>query len=177
VPSSGRRLGAGLDVRGDGGSIVAPPSRHVSGGSYVWLRPGVEPPTAPGWLVQLALPPPPPAVPPLRDLTTRISDRYGAAAVHAEAEAVAGAPAGTRNERLNLAAWRLGRLVAGGVVDEAIAREALLAAATAAGLPQHESVGTVRSGMRAGLRNPRQPRPRDTPPLSPVATPRRSSSR
>src|SRR5262249_60282509 len=70
---------------------------------------------------------------------------------------VAGAPAGTRNHRLNLAAWRLGRLVAGGVVDEAIAREALLAAAVASGLPHHESVGTVRSGMTAGRRSPRQP--------------------
>src|SRR5260370_21735785 len=31
------------------------------------------------------------------------------AAIHREAEAVAGAPPGTRNHRLNLAAWRLGR--------------------------------------------------------------------
>jgi Bifunctional DNA primase/polymerase, N-terminal len=32
VPNSVGRLGLGLDVRADGGSIVAPPSRHASGG-------------------------------------------------------------------------------------------------------------------------------------------------
>jgi hypothetical protein len=97
-------------------------------------------------------------VPPLSVLERQVSDRYAAAAIRREAKAVAEAPAGSRNHLLNLAAWRLGRLAAGGVVDEAIAREALLAAAIASGLPHHESVGTVRSGMTAGRRSPRQPR-------------------
>jgi hypothetical protein len=157
VPNSVRRLGAGLDVRADGGSIVAPPSLHASGDRYHWLKPGTEPPEAPDWLVRLALPaelPPASSI----DLVRPLGPGYAAAAIRSEADAVAVAPAGTRNHRLNLAAWRLGRLAAGGVVDEAVARDALLAAAVTAGLPHSESAATVRSGMTAGRRSPRQPR-------------------
>ncbi|HLH70553.1 MAG TPA: bifunctional DNA primase/polymerase [Candidatus Dormibacteraeota bacterium] len=154
VPSSVGRLGPGLDVRAEGSTIVAPPSLHASGRRYRWLRPALEPPPAPAWLLELAAPPPPlPAPPPV--LAGPRAGRYVEAAIRGEAEAVARAPVGTRNQRLNLAAFRLGRLVAAGLADEVAVREALLAAADAAGLPRRESLATVRSGLGAGMRAPR----------------------
>lgn len=38
VRNSAGALGDGLDVRGDGGFVVAPPSVHVSGNAYAWRR-------------------------------------------------------------------------------------------------------------------------------------------
>ncbi len=51
IKNSVKRLGDGLDVRGDGGYIVAAPSLHISGTAY---RMGQgEPVTAPEWLLDL----------------------------------------------------------------------------------------------------------------------------
>jgi len=50
-------IAPGLDVRGDGGLIVAPPSAHASGREYAWdiaSHPDDVPPAAvPGWLLAL----------------------------------------------------------------------------------------------------------------------------
>ena len=62
VPCSAGALGTGLDVRGDGGYVVAPPSRHPSGRGYAW-EVGASPedvPLAPvpKWLLELRVCPP-----------------------------------------------------------------------------------------------------------------------
>jgi len=43
--------GHGLDIRGDGGNLVAPPSNHVSGQPYAWLNPGQPIAPMPAWLL------------------------------------------------------------------------------------------------------------------------------
>jgi hypothetical protein len=55
VGNSASKLGPGLDVRGNGGYVVAPPSSHASGGSYTWEGFDDEGAlgVAPGWLVDL----------------------------------------------------------------------------------------------------------------------------
>lgn len=55
VPNSARTIADGVDVRGDGGYVVAPPSRHRSGTTYAWLAGGQPPQQAPDWLLQRML--------------------------------------------------------------------------------------------------------------------------
>jgi hypothetical protein len=158
-------LGPGLDVRGRGGYIVAPPSRHASGHHYTWTAAHDVAPI-PVWLADLLTPDPEArdrAVLPLA-ITTGSSERarrYLQAAADAELADVAGAPQGTRNVALNRAAFRLGQLTGAGLGSSQQLASALLGAALSAGLPEAEARATIASGLRAGERNPR-PLP-DTP--------------
>lgn len=52
--NSASRLGKGLDIRGVGGQVVAPPSLHASGERYSWTIPPSDEPLAelPAWIVE-----------------------------------------------------------------------------------------------------------------------------
>ena len=51
---AGRRLGPGLDIRGDGGQIVAPPTIHPNDTAYQWdAGTGDDVADAPAWLLDL----------------------------------------------------------------------------------------------------------------------------
>lgn len=55
IRNSAGKLGKGLDIRGDGGYIVAPPSVHPNGNVYEWrVRPSeVELADMPEWMIEL----------------------------------------------------------------------------------------------------------------------------
>jgi putative DNA primase/helicase len=57
IRNSVGKIGPGVDVRGEGGFMVAPPSPHKTGGRARWIYPpGDEPPLSygPDWLLELA---------------------------------------------------------------------------------------------------------------------------
>jgi Bifunctional DNA primase/polymerase, N-terminal len=154
------KLLPGVDWRGRGGLIVAPPSQHASGHRYTWVRPLLATlPEVPAGLRRLLAPPAaqrttlPPAPPPCGH-----SGGYGRAALARESAAVATAPPGRRNATLNRAAFNLGQLVVAGLLDADQVRAALLAAALEAGNPKAKAQATITSGLRGGLGRPRRRR-------------------
>jgi len=157
----------GVDWRGRGGLVVAPPSLHATGRRYVFQQPwqpGIPLPVCPPQLRKLVLPPPPP---PQRDRAAIVDlDRYTQAALAGELQRIQRAPrpvirdgrrvtGGGRNDALNRAAFRLGQLAALGGVDDSVVRRQLTDAALDTGLGRTEVQRTIASGWRAGLRHPR----------------------
>jgi hypothetical protein len=97
-----------------------------------------------------------------RDSGIRLTDRdspearhYAAAALVRECQAAATAASGERNNVLNHAAFAAGTLVGAGALDEQKAVLNLRAAARRCGLPDAEAIRTIRSGLTAGRKEPR----------------------
>ncbi|MEU4694296.1 bifunctional DNA primase/polymerase [Actinoplanes sp. NPDC023714] len=152
------RLLPGLDWRGAGGYVLAPPSRHASGLDYRWIRrPSIPLPAGPPPLLELIKGP---GFPPASRRVIH-PDRYAEAALAAETSRMAWAEPGTRNDTLNRAAFALGRLVGAGLLDAQSVRSELTTAARRAGLGHAEIRGTLRSGLTAGIRQPFEGRSRD----------------
>lgn len=156
---AGNKLGPNLDVRGEGGYVILPPSGHKTGGTYEWVSGDLPAAEAPGWLLDLVVKQP--QVHQEADSKPRAlheqegTTPYGQKALKEECRKVAGAAEGTRNDTLNQAAFALGQLVAGGEIDAREAEQELLTAAASCGLPNGEARKTVASGLRAGEREPR----------------------
>jgi hypothetical protein len=156
------RLLPGVDWRGTGGYVVAPPSLHASGEAYRWVQPPAGPfPPCPPELRQLLVAPPAPRSWVGSPATVHHPTEYAAAALRAEESEVRNAPVGSRNNTLYHAARSLGRLVAAGFLgpDEVIAT--LTDAARAVGLGRAETARTIRSGLTAAAHPHRRHPPRD----------------
>jgi len=168
--SLGNRAGLrpGLDVRGDGGYVVAPPSR-LDGvpKPYTTVNIATLAP-CPSWIH--SLPPEQPPTQPVKTHTTMPAQpsRYAQIALRLECRAVRESTKGKRNHTLNTAAFNLGTLCGAGVLDRATAEAELSNAAMAVALPEGEILRTITSGMTAGILRPRAvPEPQRFPDLPP----------
>ncbi|MGH3848191.1 MAG: bifunctional DNA primase/polymerase, partial [Pseudonocardiaceae bacterium] len=169
---AGRRLGPGLDIRGDGGYVIAPPSRHESGGRYSVACHGGELPELPDWLLPLMRPRV--AQRPSGPLATFPAaggdpSAWARTALDGELRRLRGAGPGSRNDTLNRVAYRIGQIVGAGLLDEDPMTHALVDTAVSLGLSEHEAVGTARSGLKAGLRWPSGPASAWDPPSATAA--------
>jgi putative DNA primase/helicase len=167
--------GSRIDIRGQGGYVIAPPSVRKDGVAYSWLDADVAIATSPLALIDLVLGG---SGGPTRaegeDDGVRkapeasITDgnpaarKYGLSALDAELQILRNARTGGRNDALNVAALKLGQLMAAGALQEGLVRATLEQAAADCGLIEDDGLRAVRatinsgnSGLWSGLKQPR----------------------
>jgi Bifunctional DNA primase/polymerase, N-terminal len=134
------KLTPGVDTRAAGGYVIWWPAA-----GFPVVHPG-RLASWPSWLLDQLLPRRRPFVGPSPIV---VADRYVCAALANACERIAAASIGARNETLSREAFSLARFVAGGALGTGDLGDALVDAATAAGLGQREIVATLMSALRA----------------------------
>lgn len=147
-------LGAGVDIRSEGGYVLAAGSTMANGRSYKWETETREIADAPAWLLDLLLPKSAPAHTQY-SLSAATHNAYVDAAVDRELADLSGAPMGTRNNALNDAAFSIGTIVGAGALSEAEARALLQDVARGWGRDWSRCCKTIENGLKAGIQNPR----------------------
>lgn len=155
VKNSASKIAPGIDVRGDGGYVIVPPSPGyaIADNAPVadlpdWLLPAILPPAAPE-----PAPAPVPAPRPVIEATG-----YRHAALESACWEIANAPDGVKHDTLNREAYSIGGLVLNGELDHAEAIAALRDALGAL-LPRCKDARaaekTLHRAFREGMAKPR----------------------
>jgi hypothetical protein len=149
-------LESGIDVRGEGGYVIAPGSVREDGCYYDWKSKGTGVATAPAWLLALVKRPKATATP--RTSTSNSNPIYSDAAITSELQKLIGTSK-NRNNQLNDSAMAIGQFVGAGAISRHDAEERLYGAALANGYiskdGEKSARATIKSGLDAGERQPR----------------------
>lgn len=145
IGNSAGKLGQGLDVRGYGGYIIAPPSPHPSGNAYQ-IELNAKPQPAPARLVELLKEKP---VPPQAERNIAALNPKGALK-HAVTTIVR-SNKGARNTALSNQAWFLLHLVKDGSIPLNVVTDTLGLAGKQVGLTEREIQATLMSKTRLVL--------------------------
>jgi hypothetical protein len=170
VKNSNDKIAPGIDVRGDGGYVIVPPSPGYSVADDAPIA------DMPDWILAVVCPPEPvhvhQAPRPVRS-SSEGGTAYGLAALDDECRAIDRAYFGQQEATLNSSALKIGALVAGGELEESPALAELLSSARS--MPSQpgkkpwspaELERKARRAFQDGLRNPRSA---PDQPLSPDA--------
>lgn len=151
-------LGAGADIRSEGGYVLAAGSVMSDGRAYRWSEPcdGIPPiADAPQWLLDLVVRKVAPATSTIAP-TTQTNSAYVNAAVDRELADLASTGMGNRNNALNDCAFNLGTFVGAGALPESEARALLQDVARGWGRDWARCAKTIENGLAAGARSPRE---------------------
>jgi hypothetical protein len=181
IKSSSSELAPGVDIKGDGGVFVAPPSVRADG-EYRWLNnlPIAE---APPWLIDLVSEPveepheepveepgEEPHEEPRKNPFGSREEAWAEAALRNVAGELRDTPVGKRNRKLYNCAFRLGTMVARGWIKRTDVERELEAAAKDCGLVDDTKGGgrrgvraTIKSGLDDGLEKPHEDLETDPP--------------
>lgn len=170
--AEGSLKGKGINVRGQGGYVIAPGALRSDGQG--WKQESNTPdlvtafatgsiPALPEWLrnlitarssITVAQPPGTSWAPP-----SARERAYAAEGLKGEALKVSKSPPGTRNNALNESAFTVGTLIPHYGLNRDEAETVLGAAALTAGLRRDEIAKTLKSGLDSGIKSPRLPLP------------------